>query len=388
MTIDSASETLPAPLAERLGAQFAGRFTTAPAQREHHGGGGMHLPNVPPQAVVYPEMIAEIQDIVRACAEAGAPMIPFGAGTSLECHVGAPKGGVSIDMSRMNRILRVSVEDQDCTVEAGVCRQALNAHLRDTGLFFPVDPGADPTLGGMAATRASGTTTLHYGGMRENVLNLTVVTADARVIQTARRARKSAAGYDLTRLFVGSEGTLGVIAEATLRLSATPEAIAAAVCAFPDPGSAVSTVIEAVQLGVSLARAEFLDGLLMQAVNRRSHLNYAAADTLFLEFHGSPEEVRAGAERAAEVSRDHGGGDFRWATEVEDRNRLWRASRGGACGDGPAPRRSAVVDGCLRARQPPCRMRRRDQGRSGDRAVPRGRARSCGRRQFPCDPAC
>jgi D-lactate dehydrogenase (cytochrome) len=253
------------------------------------------------------------------------PIIPFGAGTSLECHVGATAGGVTLDLSRMNRVLRVSADDFDCTVEAGVTRMALNADLRHTGLFFPVDPGADATLGGMAATRASGTTTVRYGGMRENVMALTVVTAAGQVIRTAGRARKSSAGYDLTHLFVGSEGTLGVITEVTLRLHPVPEAVAAAVCAFPSAEAAVRTVIEALQSGLTPARAEFLDAVQIGAVNRAFDLDYTVADSLFLEFHGGPEAVNIQAQAFGELATANGGSNFRWETEPEARDRLWRA---------------------------------------------------------------
>jgi D-lactate dehydrogenase (cytochrome) len=316
---------LPTPFVNLMLAQLGGRFTTARAVCEQHGGGGMHLPALPPQAVAMVESLEEIVAVVRACAEFCLPIIPYGAGTSLECHVGAAKGGISVDVSGMKRILRVSAEDQDCTVEAGVTRSALNAHLRHTGLFFPVDPGADATLGGMASTRASGTTTLRYGGMRENVLALTVVTADGSVVRTARRARKSAAGYDLTRLFVGAEGTLGIVADVTLRLHGVPEATSAAVCAFPSAATATSSVIAAVQMGLPLARAEYLDDAAIKAVNAAFKTDYAEADTLFLEFHGGQEEVVLQAERFGEIAREHGGGAFQWAIEEETRTQLWRA---------------------------------------------------------------
>lgn len=316
---------LPADLVERLAALLGPRFSRAEAVRAHHGGGGMHLPALPPQAVASVESLEEIVETVRACAAHGTPIIPYGAGTSLEAHVSAPRGGVSIDMSAMKNVLRLSIDDQDCTVEAGLTRVALNEHLRHSGLFFPVDPGADASLGGMASTRASGTTTLRYGGMRENVLGLTVVTPDGRVIRTASRARKSAAGYDLTRLFIGSEGTLGVIADVTLRLHPIPEAVSAAVCAFASPAGAVSTVIEAVQCGLPLARAEYLDALAMHAVNRAFAAQHAEADTLFLEFHGSPDDVAHYAERARAIADAHGGGAFRWAADTEARNELWAA---------------------------------------------------------------
>lgn len=316
---------LPGALAERLHALLGSRFSAARSVRDQHAGGGMHLPPLPPQAVAAVSTLDEIVTTVRACAEYGVPVIPYGAGTSLECHVGAPRGGVSIDLTGMNRVLRVSVEDQDCTVEAGVTRTALNEHLRHTGLFFPVDPGADATLGGMASTRASGTTTLRYGGMRENVMALTIVTPDGRVIRTARRARKSSAGYDLTHLFVGSEGTLGVIADVTLKLHPVPEATSAAVCSFPSSGGATATVIQAVQSGLPLARAEYLDAMAIRAVNTAFTMNLPEADTLFLEFHGSRQEAAATAERARDIAEEHGGGAFRWAIESEARSELWKA---------------------------------------------------------------
>lgn len=325
MTGSISPAALPEALAHRLSLLLGEHFTANATVCGHHGGGGMRHPNLPPQAVAFPETTDEVAAVVRACADFSIPVIPFGAGTSLECHVGAIAGGVALDLSRMNRVLRVSAEDFDCTVEAGVTRMALNAHLRDTGLFFPVDPGVDATLGGMAATRASGTTTVRYGGMRENVMALTVVTADGQVIRTARRARKSSAGYDLTHLFVGSEGTLGVITEVTLRLHPVPEAVAAAVCAFPSAEAAVSTVIEALQSGLVPARAEYLDAVQMGAVNRAFDLDYAVADSLFLEFHGDPEAVQTQARALGELATANGGADFRWETEPEGRDRLWRA---------------------------------------------------------------
>lgn len=316
---------LPDAFMEQLRQRFGARVSTANAVLEQHAGAGMHLPGLPPQAVVMAESIDDIVAAVRACAAYAVPIIPFGAGTSLECHVGAPRGGLSIDVSSMKRVLRVSEADQDCTVEAGVTRVALNEHLRDTGLFFPVDPGADATLGGMASTRASGTTTLRYGGMRENVLGLTVVTPQGQVVRTARRARKSAAGYDLTHLYVGAEGTLGVIADVTLRLAPIPEAASAAVCAFTTTEGAVSSVIEAVQTGLPLARAEFLDDAAIRAVNAAFQTDYPAMDTLFIEFHGAPADVTIQAERFGDIASAHGGGAFRWAIETEARGQLWRA---------------------------------------------------------------
>jgi D-lactate dehydrogenase (cytochrome) len=278
-----------------LQALLGDRFSTGQSVREHHGKDeSWHAPK-PPDGVCFPRSTDEVAAIVKICARHQVPVIPFGAGTSLEGHVHALEGGVTIDMSQMTRILAVNTDDLDATVEAGVSRKTLNHHLRDQGLFFPVDPGADATLGGMAATRASGTNAVRYGTMRENVLSLTVVLSDGKVIRTSRRARKSAAGYDLTRIFVGSEGTLGIITEVTVRLYGIPEAISAAVVGFPDIESAVNAVILTIQTGVPVARIELLDEVQMEAVNRYSKLDYEVRPTLFLEFHGSRDSVKAQA---------------------------------------------------------------------------------------------
>jgi D-lactate dehydrogenase (cytochrome) len=317
--------TVAACVAE-LRAVLGDRLVTSPAAREQHGRGESYLPSYPPDAVAFPETAGEVQTIVRACARHHAPVVPFGAGTSLEGHVAAPRGGVCIDMSRMNRILRVSFEDLDATVEAGVTHRQLNRYLEGRGLFFSVDPGADATLGGMAATRASGTTAVRYGTMREAVLGLAVVLADGRLIRTGGRARKSASGYDLTRLFVGSEGTLGVITEVTVRLHGLPEAVSVAICPFATVDGAVTTVITAIQLGVPVARMELLDEVQMDAVNRYAGLSYPAAPTLFFEFHGlSERSVTEQAEMVRRIAADAGGGAFRWATDPEERARLWKA---------------------------------------------------------------
>jgi D-lactate dehydrogenase (cytochrome) len=312
-------------LIRALRAVVGDRVSTSAAVREQHGKDESYHPPHPPDAVVFAETTREISDVVKICAARGVPVVPFGAGTSLEGHVAALKGGVCIDLSHMNAIVSVNAGDMDVTVEAGVTRKQLNEHLRDLGLFFPIDPGADASLGGMAATRASGTNAVRYGTMRDNVLALTVVLADGRVIRTSRRARKSSAGYDLTRLFVGSEGTLGVIAELTLRLYGIPEAISAAVCPFPDLKSAVETVILTIQSGVPVARIELLDEVQMDAVNRYSKFDYPVQPTLFFEFHGSERGVVEQVEQVKAIAADFGAGDFRWATKPEDRNRLWQA---------------------------------------------------------------
>ncbi len=301
------------------------RFSTAAAVRTVHGKDESFHAAQPPDAVAFPNSTIEVAAIVKACAARRVPVIPFGAGTSLEGGVGAPMGGVCIDTTAMDRILRIGAEDMDATVEAGVTRKRLNQDLRDTGLFFAVDPGAAATLGGMAATRASGTNAVRYGTMRENVLNLTVVLADGRVVRTAARARKSAAGYDLTRLFVGSEGTLGVITEVTVRLYGIPEAISAAVCSFPTVDAAVDTCIRAIQCGVPVARVELLDEVQMDAVNRYAGLDYPLRPALFFEFHGTPDGVREQAATVQDIAADHDGANFEWALRPEDRTRLWQA---------------------------------------------------------------
>ena len=295
------------------------------AVREQHGRDEFFSPLFPPEAVVFAETTAEVSAIVAACARHHAPVIPFGTGTSVEGHFAAIRGGVTIDLGRMERIVAINAADMDATVEAGVTRKRLNAELRDTGLFFPVDPGADASLGGMAATRASGTSTVRYGAMRENVIAMTVVLADGAVIRTARRARKSSAGYDLTRLFVGSEGTLGVITEVTVRLHPIPEAIAAAVVSFADVGAAVGAVVDTIQAAVPIARIELLDEVQMAACNAFSNLDYPEQPTLFLEFHGTEAGVAEQVETVEEICAEYGGGDFRWTARTEDRDRLWSA---------------------------------------------------------------
>jgi D-lactate dehydrogenase (cytochrome) len=301
------------------------RVVTNAAVRERHGRDESYHPSYAPDAVVFPRSTEEVVALVKACASRKVPIVPFGVGTSLEGHVAALKGGVSFDLSQMNRILAVRPADMDATCEAGVTRKQLNEHLRDQGLFFSVDPGADATLGGMAATRASGTNAIRYGTMRDVVLSLAVVLADGRIIRTSRRARKSAAGYDLTRLFVGSEGTLGVITEVTVRLSGIPEAISAAVTAFPDLATAVDTVIATLHSGVPVARIELLDEVQMRALNRYAKLSYRESPTLFFEFHGSEKSVIDQIETVGALARDFGGSDFQWAIKPEERAKLWQA---------------------------------------------------------------
>lgn len=308
-----------------LAALLGERFTTSLPVREAHGRDESWHPVVAPDAVAFAQSTDEVSEIVRICARHGLPVIPFGTGTSLEGHISAPHGGLSLDLSQMNRILEVNVADLDVHLEAGVTRKALNVHLRDQGLFFPIDPGADASLGGMAATRASGTNAVRYGTMRENVLNVTAVMADGRIVRTARRARKSSAGYDLTRLLVGSEGTLGIITELTLRLYGIPEAISSGVVSFPTFSGAIDAVIETIQTGIPMARIEFLDEVQVAACNAYSKLDLPETPLLLVEFHGSEASVAEQSERFGEIVAEHGGGDFQWATLAEDRTKLWEA---------------------------------------------------------------
>jgi D-lactate dehydrogenase (cytochrome) len=310
---------------DQLKARFGERVSTSSAVREQHGKDESYHPPAAPDAVVFAQSTAEVAEIVQLCAKAQVPVIPFGTGTSLEGHVAALSGGICIDLSPMNKVLRVSPEDLDCTVEAGVTRKQLNEYLRDTGLFFPIDPGADASLGGMTATRASGTNAVRYGTMRENVLALTVVLADGRVIRTARRARKSAAGYDLTRLFVGSEGTLGVITEVTLRLYGIPEAIMAAVCPFPSVEAAVDTVVATIQAGIPVARIELVDDVAMGQISAYSKLDMPPVPHLFFEFHGTQRGVEEQVSQVKEFAAEQGGTEFRWASTSEERSKLWQA---------------------------------------------------------------
>jgi D-lactate dehydrogenase (cytochrome) len=308
-----------------LRALLGERVSVSPAVREHHGKDESYFPYAPPDAVVFPGSTEEVRDIVHICRRHRVPMIPYGVGTSLEGHILAIRGGVCIDMSRMNEVLAVHEEDLDAVVQAGVTRKQLNEYIKHTGLFFPIDPGADATLGGMSATRASGTNAVRYGTMRENVLSLKVVLADGRIIQTSRRAKKSSAGYDLTRLFVGSEGTLGIITEVTVKLHPVQAAMSAAVCAFPTIEGAANTVIQTLQMGVPVARSELLCATTMAALNRYNKMSYREAPTLLLEFHGTDASVVEQAQTVQEIARDNGGLDFQWATKAEERSKLWEA---------------------------------------------------------------
>ncbi len=316
---------LPSALLDALRTLLGDRLSTTDAMREHHGKDESAHPHAWPDAVAFVQTADEVAHVVELCRQYRAPLIAYGAGSSIEGQVLAVHGGLSIDFTRMNRILEVNVDDLDVTVEPGVTRKQLNSHLSGTGIFFPIDPGADATIGGMAATRASGTNAVRYGTMRENVMGLTVVLADGRVIRTGGRSRKSSAGYDLTRLFVGSEGTLGLITAITLRLYPQPEAVSAAVCAFPSVDAAVRTVIQTIQLGVPIARCELLDALTISAVNRYSKLTLREAPMLFCEFHGTPASVAEQARSVQEIAKELGGLDFEWATRQEERTRLWQA---------------------------------------------------------------
>jgi D-lactate dehydrogenase (cytochrome) len=311
---------------EALSALLGDRVTTSTAVCNHHGSGEDYFPIAPPDAVCFAETNEEVGAIVRLCAAHRVPVIPYGTGTSLEGHVQAIHGGVCIDLSRMASVLEVNEQDLDCRVQAGVTRKQLNEYLRDTGLFFPIDPGADASLGGMAATRASGTNAVRYGTMRENVLGLTMVLPDGRIVRTGGRARKSAAGYDLTRLYVGSEGTLGVITEVQLRLYGIPEAITSAVCQFPTLAEAVNTVILIIQCGIPVARVELLDEVQMAACIAYSRLDgYEPKPTLFFEFHGTEASAAEQAELVKDISDGFGGSAFQWTGRAEERNKLWQA---------------------------------------------------------------
>ncbi|MGA8226444.1 MAG: FAD-linked oxidase C-terminal domain-containing protein [Xanthobacteraceae bacterium] len=308
-----------------LTAAFGNRLVTSQAVRQQHGHTTTWHHNEPPDAVVFPQSTQDVQQIVRICARHAVPVIAFGTGTSLEGHVNAPFGGISVDVRDMNRVLAVHAEDLDCVIEPGITRKTLNEHLRDQGLFFPIDPGADASLGGMTATRASGTNAVRYGTMKDNVLSLKAVLANGELIKTASRAKKSSAGYDLTRLFVGSEGTLGVITEITLRLAGIPEAIAAGTCPFASVEAACNATIATIQSGIPVARIELLDALQVKACNAYSKLTLPEQPMLFLEFHGSAAGVAEQSERFGEIARELGGGPFEWATRAEDRTRLWQA---------------------------------------------------------------
>lgn len=313
-------------LLDELQVLLGERVTTSASVREHHGNGEDYFNPIPPDAVCFAHSTEEVSAIVKLCGKYNTPVIPYGTGTSLEGHVVALHGGICIDLSEMKSVLEINQEDLDCRVQAGVTRKQLNEELRATGLFFPIDPGADASLGGMAATRASGTNAVRYGTMRENVLGLTVVTADGRIVKTGGRARKSAAGYDLTRIFVGSEGTLGVITEVQLRLYGIPSAMSAAVCQYSTLADAVNTVIATIQMGIPVARIELLDDWQMGACIAYSHLEgYEDKHTLFFEFHGSEMSVAEQAESVKAISDEFGGGDFAWTTLAEERNKLWQA---------------------------------------------------------------
>ncbi len=315
--ITTAIDELKTLIGDRLSTNLSVRDTHSRDESWHHP----HKPD----AVVFPINTEEVSKIVQICARHKTPIVAYGTGTSLEGNVIPHHGGVVVDLENFNQIVRVNASDLDCTVQARVTRKQLNEHIRDQGIFFPIDPGADASLGGMAATRASGTNAVRYGTMRENVLGLTVVLADGRIIKTSRRARKSAAGYDLTRLFVGSEGTLGIITDVTLRLFGIPEAMASAVCSFDSIKGAVDTVIETIQVGVPVSRIELLDKVQMDAVNKYSDLDYPVKDTLFLEFHGSESGVKEQAELVQSLASEKTGGEFKWTTKAEERNKLWAA---------------------------------------------------------------
>lgn len=320
-----AASKIPTTVLDEMRAIIGDRLQLGDAIRQQHGQSEAHFDTMPPDAVAYPKSSEEVAALVRICAAHAIPVIPYGAGTCLEGQVAAVRGGLCLDMSQMNRIIAVNPEDLDCTVEAGVTREELNSHLRDMGLFFPIDPGANATIGGMASTRASGTNAVRYGTMREAVLSLRVITPDGRDIRTARRARKSAAGYDLTRLMIGAEGTLGIITEVTIRLHGIPETISSAVCPFETLEGAVNTVIMAIQLGIPVARIELVNETQIAAINAYSQMDLAVQPTLFFEFHGSPVSVQEQVDMVGQIASDCGGGEFAWSNLPEERSRLWKA---------------------------------------------------------------
>ncbi|MEM7471383.1 MAG: FAD-linked oxidase C-terminal domain-containing protein [Pseudomonadota bacterium] len=321
MTIAAAIEELKPLLGERC--------TTSKSDRDIHGRSEVYYAPMPPDAVVYPQDAEEVSEIVKICARHDCPIIPWGTGTSLEGHALALKGGVTVDFAQMNSVVELNAEDMDVRVQPGITRMALNEELRATGLFFPVDPGANASIGGMASTRASGTTTVRYGTMADNVRALEVVLADGRIIRTGSRARKTSAGYDLTHLFVGAEGTLGLITELTLKLQGQPEAISAGICAFPDMDAAVNCVMETIQMAIPMARIEFVDAATTQAFSAYSGRHMPAQPHLLVEFNGSDQAVTEQSRRFAEIVSDHGGSDFEWATKTEDRNALWQLRHDG-----------------------------------------------------------
>jgi D-lactate dehydrogenase (cytochrome) len=316
---------MPPELLHALREYFGDRLSTTQAMREHHGRDESSYDPMLPDAVVFAHSSAEVAKAVALCNQYKFPVIAFGTGTSLEGHILALQGGLSIDVSQMNQVVALNAEDLTVTVQPGVTRKQLNVEIKDTGLFFPIDPGADASIGGMAATRASGTNAVRYGTMRENVLGLTVVTAQGNIVKTGTRAKKSSAGYDLTRLFVGSEGTLGIITEITLKIYPQPEAISAAVCSFSSIANAVDTVIQAIQIGVPLARVEFVDENSVRALNRHDKLTLPEKPLLLFEFHGSEQGVKEQAELVQQIADEHGAIGFEWATRPEDRSRLWQA---------------------------------------------------------------
>ncbi|MBT4967132.1 MAG: FAD-binding protein [Alphaproteobacteria bacterium] len=310
---------------EQVQALLGDRIETSPAALAQHGRDEFWHHAALPDAVAYPLTTEEVSEIVKTCNALGCPIVPFGTGTSVEGNVQAIHGGISVDVTRMNAVLAVNPDDFDATVQAGVTRKQLNNHIRDTGMFFPVDPGADASIGGMTATRASGTNAVRYGTMKDNVVAIKVVLPDGRIIKTSNRAKKSAAGLNLTQLFVGSEGILGIMTEITVRLHGIPESIAAAVVAFPTIEAAVSSVVETIQAGIPIARVELLDDVQLDAINKYSGFDYPVLPTLFMELNGGPKSVEEQIERTREIMTDHGGGEFRWETQEEKRNALWQA---------------------------------------------------------------